>query len=107
MCSRDFEPGIIILLLDLYPDILARKSVQARKDIVEAFHLYFESGGHKQGLALVQAHHQHKVDQGAIGKDIAILEVGTIVRMLSNTIPAAFWVLYHVISDPAVLQECR
>ncbi|KAH4043923.1 hypothetical protein HBH98_117350 [Parastagonospora nodorum] len=104
---ENFEPGIIILLLNLYPNLLARKSVQARKDIVEAFHRYFESGSHKQGSALVQAHYQHKVDQGAAGKDIAILEVGTIVGMLSNTIPAAFWVLYHVISDPAVLQECR
>jgi cytochrome P450 len=98
---------MITLLLNLFPNMLVRKSVQARKEIVEAFHHYFESGSHKLGSAFVQAHYQHKVDQGAVERDIARFEIGAIVAILSNTIPAAFWVLYHAIEDPAVLQECR
>jgi cytochrome P450 len=105
--GRKFEPGIITLLLDLYPNLLAKESVQARKDIVEAFNDYFVNRSHKQGSAFVQAHYQHKVDQGATGKDIARFEIGGIVAILSNTIPAAFWVLYHSISDNNVLDECR
>ena len=81
--------------------------MQARKQIVEAFHHYFESDSHKQGSAFVQSHYQHKVSQGAAGRDIARFEIGAIVAILSNTIPAAFWVLYHTISDAAVLEECR
>lgn len=104
---RKFEPGIITLLLDLYPNLLAKESVQARKDIVEAFNDYFVSHGHEQGSAFVQAHYQHKIDQGATGKDIARFEIGAIVAILSNTVPTAFWVLYHAISDIAVLEECR
>jgi len=104
---RKFEPGIITLLLDLYPSIFARESVQARTQIVEAFHHYFVSNSHNHGSAFVQAHYQHKVSQGAAGRDIARFEIGAIVAILSNTIPAAFWVLYHTISDAAVLEECR
>ncbi|KAF1961948.1 cytochrome P450 [Byssothecium circinans] len=90
-----FEPGIITLLLNSYPNVLVKASVQARKDIVEAFHHYFVSGSHEQ------------VDQGTTGRDIARFEIGAIVAILSNTIPAAFWVLYHAISDAAVLEECK
>lgn len=104
---RDFEPGIITLLLNLYPNLLARKSVQARRIIVEAFHHYFESDGHKKGSAFVQAHYQHKIDQGVTGQDIARFEIGGIFAILSNTIPTAFWVLYHTISDPFIMEECR
>ena len=105
--GRKFEPGIITLLLDLYPNLLAKESVQARKDIVEAFNQYFVSRSHEQGSAFVQAHYQHKIDQGATGKDVARFEIGAIVAILSNTIPAAFWVLYHAISDTTVLEDCR
>lgn len=94
-------------MLNLFPNLLARKSVQGRKDIVEALHHYFESDGHKQGSAFVQAHYQHKVDQGVSGRDIARFEIGGVVAILSNTMPTAFWVLYHVVSEPSIMQECR
>lgn len=74
---------------------------------MDAFDQYFVSRGHEQGSAFVQAHYQHKVDQGVRGKDIARFEIGGIVAILSNTIPAAFWVLYHAIEDASVLAECR
>jgi cytochrome P450 len=107
IASRKFERGIIILLLDLYPTILVSESIQARKDIVQAFYKYFVSRGHDEGSAFVQAHYQHKIDQGATGKDIARFEIGAIVAILSNTVPAAFWVLFHAISDATILEECR
>lgn len=104
---RKFEPGIITLLLDVCPKLFARRSVQARKVLVEAFDKYFNTRGHEEGSAFVQAHYKHKVDQGATGIDIANFEIGGFVAILSNTVPAAFWVLYHTISDAAVLDECR
>jgi cytochrome P450 len=95
------------MLLDLYPSILAKRSVQARAAIVAAFTEYFACRGHEQGSPFVQAHYQHKIDQGLKGRDIASFEIGAIVALLSNTFAATFWVLYRVISDAAILQECR
>ena len=75
--------------------------------IVDAFNDYFNSRNHQQGSAFVQAHYQHKIDQGVKGKDIARFEIGAILAILSNTVPAAFWVLYHAISDAGILADCR
>jgi cytochrome P450 len=102
-----FEPGIVTLLLNLFPKLLVNESVQARKDIVDAFNEYFVARGHEEGSEFVKAHYQHKVDQGLTGRDIASFEIGGIVAIMSNTIPAAFWLLYHTISDPTILAECR
>jgi len=105
--SSKFEPGIIPLLLNLFPKLVVKESMQARKEIVDVFNDYFASRGHEQGSAFVKAHYQHKVDQGLTGRDIASFEIGGIVAIMSNTIPAAFWVLYHTLSDAAILAECR
>lgn len=81
--------------------------MQARKEIVDSFDNYFLSRGYEDGSAFVKAHHQHKIDQGLTGRDIASFEIGGIVAIMSNTNPAAFWALYHTISDAAILDECR
>ncbi|KAF2009717.1 cytochrome P450 [Aaosphaeria arxii CBS 175.79] len=102
-----FEPGIITLLLGFFPSLLAKESLQAREHIVDAFNDYFVSRGHEEGSAFVKAHYQHKIDQGITGRDIASFEIGGVVAIMSNTIPTAFWVLYHTISDRDILSECR
>lgn len=95
------------MLLNAYPSIFARERVSARKNIVDSFHEYFEALHHEQGSAFVQAHYRHKVDQGAVDKDMARFKIGAIVAILSNTIPASFWVVYHAVSDTTILEECR
>ncbi|KAF1849697.1 cytochrome P450 [Cucurbitaria berberidis CBS 394.84] len=102
-----FEPGIVILLLQLLPSILAKESIQAREKIVKAFIAYFDAGGHKKGSALVRARFQHSVDYNVSTEDIARFELGGAVAILTNTIPSAFWTLWHIISDAAALEECR
>ncbi|KAI9682768.1 MAG: hypothetical protein M1822_006258 [Bathelium mastoideum] len=102
-----FEPGIVILLLQFLPSILARESLRAREKIVKAFTHYFRTGGHKQGSALVRARYEHSASYNISLEDTARFELGGAVAILTNTVPCAFWVLWHTISDPAVLQECR
>lgn len=106
-CNRKFEPGIIKLLLKFYPDLFARESVQGRKVIVDAFEKYLSSETLEKASGFVKAQYEHKIQQGVTGRDIARFELGAVVAILSNTVPAAFWLLYHAISDAAVLEECR
>ena len=39
--------------------------------------------------------------------DIARLEVVTLIGTLTSTIRTVTWMLYHIFSDPAVLDDCR
>ncbi len=102
-----FEPGIVILLLQLFPSILAKESLQAREQVVKAFTDYFASGGHEHGSALVRARYQHSADYNVSIEDIARFELGGASAVLMNTLPCAFWVLWHVVSDSTALEECR
>lgn len=93
--------------MNIFPNLLVRESVQARKDIVDAFNNYFVSRGHEEGSGFVKAHYQHKVDHGLTGRDIASFEIGGLIASMANTIPVSFWMLYHTISNSAILDECR
>ena len=39
--------------------------------------------------------------------DVARSEFANGVALLTNTVPNAFWMLYHIYSDPVVLEDCR
>jgi cytochrome P450 len=94
-------------LLNIFPTLFAREALKARKVLVDAFDQYFANRGQECGSSFVQTHYQHKIDQGVTGIDVARFELGGMVAILSNTVPAAFWVLYHTVSDVVVLEECR
>jgi cytochrome P450 len=104
---RKFELGIVILLLQILPSILAKESIQAREKVVKVFMDYFATGGHKEGSALVRARFQHSADYNVSIEDTARFELGGAVAILTNTIPSAFWVLWHIVSDATALQDCR
>ena len=40
-------------------------------------------------------------------QDIAKLEVAGAFSIITNSYPTAFWLLYHIFSDPACLEDCR
>ncbi|KLJ10469.1 hypothetical protein EMPG_14154 [Blastomyces silverae] len=103
-----FEPGILTHMVKAWPSMLARKSFHAREHlIIPAFEKYFAENGHLQGSLLVQCRYEHNTSHGVRGRDIAATEVGQMVASLTNSMGSAFWMLYHVFSDPVVLEECR
>lgn len=85
------------------------KTLQARERIVQAFIEYFRSGNHKSGSGLVQARYEYIVRKHKIHDlvDVARLEVAGAFGTISNSAPTAFWLLYHLFSNPCVLEECR
>lgn len=38
---------------------------------------------------------------------MARLEVAISIAVINNTLPASFWLIYHIFSDPVVLEDCR
>jgi hypothetical protein len=52
--NSDFEPSIMIHMLNAWPSVLARKSLHARENLlIPAFEKYFTENSHHQGSLLV------------------------------------------------------
>ena len=98
----------MIHMLKAWPSILARKSLYAREDVlIPAFEKYFAEDGHLQGSLLVQCRYKHNTGHGLRGRDVAATEIGQMIASLTNSVGAVFWMVYHIFSDPVVLNECR
>ncbi|KAI0188147.1 cytochrome P450 [Xylaria flabelliformis] len=103
----DFEPTIVLFLINLMPKILAPKAYRGREVVVDALTRYFLNGSHQKASGLTKRRYEHNVRHNIPTNDIARTEVGNIFAVIGNTGPAAFWMLYHIYSDPALLGDCR
>lgn len=73
---------------------------------MEALEDYFAKGSHAHGSPIVNAHHPifaANVDKA----DIARFECANGLALFANTVPTTFWAIFHVFSDPALLEEIR
>ncbi|KAI1170183.1 cytochrome P450 oxidoreductase [Nemania sp. FL0916] len=106
---REYEAGLLPLITGFLPSLTAPKSLKARETIVEAFVKYYEEGGlgDKSSSVYAQNRHDYPLQLGISVRDIAKLEAGGSFGLLGNTMPATFWTIYHIFSDPGLLQKCR
>ncbi|KAI0480681.1 cytochrome P450 [Xylariaceae sp. FL0804] len=102
-----FEPGMMMFVLNLFPRVLARDSFRAREYMVRVWARYFAERSHERGSALVRARARINDDFGIPPAETARVEIGGSQAVLTNTLPAAFWVVYHIFSDPVVLRDVR
>ncbi|KAH3917503.1 hypothetical protein HBI56_108690 [Parastagonospora nodorum] len=103
----NFQPGIMFLLLKLFPSVLAKESVSARRTMANAFLDYFQKQGHLEGSALIKARVEHSQEYSIPLEDIARYECGGALGILTNTSPTTFWMIYHIYSNKTILEECR
>ncbi|TVY90133.1 7-alpha-hydroxycholest-4-en-3-one 12-alpha-hydroxylase [Lachnellula willkommii] len=102
-----YQNGIMKLLIGMFPSLFASESLAAREFMVKAFLRYFEEGGHNEASALMKSRFEHSTEHKIPVEDIARFEVGNTIGLLTNTAPAAFWMVYHLYSSPVALEECR
>ena len=105
--TRSFENDLTMILVNILPSITARKAHKGRTVCFKAFKQYFESGHHENGSCLVQARYGTSYKYGISVDDIAHFEVASILAILDNTMPAAFWMLFYVFSSPSILVDLR
>ncbi|KAM0817188.1 putative Cytochrome P450 [Seiridium cardinale] len=101
--------GFVPLLVDFLPQLTARKYVRARERFVKTFERYYmdECHTHPDASLLVKERYDLFLQSGMTVSDIARHEVGYSIAVLINTIQATFWLVYHLFSDPTVLEDCR
>ena len=103
----DFESGIFTMLMDLFPKVLARKSLRAHRSMIAELKRYFKAEHHLQGSLLVQLRRKHNAAFGLDTNDTAHTEVGQVAAGIVNTAPTAFWTVWQVLADPVVFEDCQ
>ncbi|KAI0378527.1 cytochrome P450 [Hypomontagnella monticulosa] len=101
-----YESGIMTLLMDFMPNIFARPSLKARDVMVAEFTRYFEENKHLDGSLLIQLRQKHNSAFGLDAKDTAHTEIGQVAAGIVNTAPTAFWLIWQVLADPVVYEDC-
>lgn len=89
------------------PSVLARRSLRGRDVLIEAFEKYYQEGGLENSSVYARNRYEFPSQQGVSVRDVAKMESGGAIGLISNTMPATFWMLYHVLSDPVALEDCR
>lgn len=102
-----FEPNMMMFILKLFPQVSARDSFKAREYMVKAWEEYFSAGSHLQGSELVKTRVKINDDFGIPLMETARIEVAGSQAIITNTLPGAFWMVYHIFSDPVVLESVR
>ncbi|KEY72978.1 hypothetical protein S7711_04651 [Stachybotrys chartarum IBT 7711] len=102
-----FEPGMMMFVLRLMPQVSAKESFQAREYMVKVWEDYFEKGFYNQGSELIKTRVRINNDFQISLKETARIEIGGSLAILTNTLPGTFWMIYHIFSDPVVLGEIR
>jgi cytochrome P450 len=103
---RKFKAGMGMLVMG-FPSWAVKSATQSLDLGASAFEDYFKANEHRKGSALVQVRHDHSISHGMPLNDVARSEFTNGVALLANTVPASFWMLYHIYSDPKVLAHCR
>lgn len=105
---RKYEKGLIPLMLGA-PSIFAHEYLAARESLAKAYEEYYANSGPSDpdASAYIKARYQFGLERGLPTPDIARAEVASSIALIGNTMPATFWLVYHVLSNPAVLEDCR
>lgn len=91
----------------IMPSLFARDGVRARDVITEAFIKYFDEGGLDESSVYARNRYEYPIKIGVPVRDVAKMETGGSIGLITNAMPATFWTLWHTFSDPAVLEDCR
>lgn len=103
---RHVSDNVSGLLMNFFPQIFARKVFQSREILIQAFETYYKSGGASEASVMTKERYEATRDQLSLN-DIARLDVVQGITILSNTVPAGFWTLYRIFSNPSVLSLVR
>ncbi|KAF1953026.1 cytochrome P450 [Byssothecium circinans] len=103
-----FLPGITDLLtVGCLAKYTAYKALNARDRVAAAFERYFETGGHLRAFAMIPEMYNSNLQLGLSAADAARMELATSLAMLSSGAITTFWLLFHILSDPEALLQCR
>ncbi|QSZ32007.1 hypothetical protein DSL72_001576 [Monilinia vaccinii-corymbosi] len=100
------DDNITLLLTNFLPRFIASKAFNGRAVVVRAMSSYFANSSQEHGSSLVKARYL-ALSSEMNHDDLARFECVNGIAIMTNTVPTAFWTLFHIFSDPVLLEEVR
>ncbi|KAI0843827.1 cytochrome P450 [Daldinia vernicosa] len=104
---RTFEPSYLSIAISPLKPLTSPKAFQAREVLATSFVSYLENNGPETASDFIRAAHTHHVSHGFTTNDLARFEIGHTHAINGSTAPTTWWLLWHLYSDPVVLNEVR
>ena len=106
---RDFDKDLNLLILDLFPSIIASKAHRARLALVKGFEYYFQHFVPSQTECSSMTHSRRTINTkySLTSSSAARLEVGALLGVLANIVPTIFYTVMHIFSSPELLRSIR
>lgn len=105
--SRAVKKDISRLGLGRIPNIICPKAHAGRLTVFAAFEKYYHGNSHESASRMVQTRYQVLQRYNLCKEDIAHFDLNVCLGLLINTVPASYWTLYYVFSQPSLLEEVR
>ena len=103
----DFNSRLNMLLVNFHPAKTAAKADRARARLGDRFKSYFDANPLGRSSPLAEARYSVQRKHGLSTRDMGRLEVGTLIGILVNTVPATFYLLLHVFASQPLLRSLR
>ncbi|KAJ5623151.1 hypothetical protein N7490_011756 [Penicillium lividum] len=103
----EFETNLASLAVNPFPWLTARKTLKARSKVCKSILKYVENNGPQQGSELAIMRYKTIMEAGVSMDEYAKMEIPITMAFLSNTVPAAFWVLFDLYTRPKLRAEIR
>ena len=102
-----FEDGMLGLVIDILPQITARKAFYARKQVLEGLSQWVKTERYKKASPLIQERVQTNLTFG-LGEQMAgHAELILMFGILGNAVPSNFWLVANIFSRPQLLERVR
>lgn len=103
----EFENGMLGLVIDIVPQITARKAFYARKRVLDGLVEYVKMERYKQASPLIQERVQTNLDF-KLGEEMSgHAELILMFGILGNAVPSNFWLVANILSRPQLLSRIR
>ncbi|KAK8130862.1 cytochrome p450 protein [Apiospora sp. TS-2023a] len=104
----DYDHGLGMLLVDVWPSITARKAYRGREKLVAALADYLEAGYWEDGACgLVREQIRTSLAHGMQLREIARSELSFWFAGIVNVTTTTFWILLQVYADAELLARIR
>lgn len=103
----DFDTGLNLIMVDFFPRMFASTADRARTKLVAGFYKYFKRYKPETSSAYTQTRHSVNRKYNLDDWNAARLEVGALLGILANVVPATFYTIMHIYSDKDLLGQIR